>query len=220
VASSVHTERGDDDARVGDARRFVADVENNAIQLDRIAGPDRTGTAFAVVDAVGRFVDVSLQPGWWTMLGPARVAGGLLEALETARLKAALVPMILRRSGHAVSPGAAAPGTGPQAAASTGANESLPPAPLPPPADREFLDAARGRIAEAYRLIDDADKRLREQQAVRVIAGPRGLFRLHVRGSQIDRGEVAAGITAADTDRLLADVREVLAELTRVRWEL
>jgi hypothetical protein len=205
VASSVHTERGDDDARVGDARRFVADVENKAIQLDRIAGPDRTGTAFAVVDAVGRFVDVSLQPGWWTMLGPARVAGGLLEALETARLKAALVPMILRRSGHAMSPSA---------------DEGLPPAPLPPPADREFLDAARGRIAEAYRLIDDADKRLREHQAVRVIAGPRGLFRLHVRGSQIDRGEVAAGITAADTDRLLADVREVLAELTRVRWEL
>src|SRR3954454_19047969 len=105
---SVQAER-DDDARVGDARRFVTEVENMVIRsrgagspprLDRIAGPDRTGTAFAVVDAVGRFVDVSLHPGWWTALGSARVAAGLLEALATARLKAALVPMILRRHGY------------------------------------------------------------------------------------------------------------------------
>jgi hypothetical protein len=172
---------------------------------DRIAGPDRTGTAFAVVDAVGRFVDISLHPGWWQVLGPARVAAGLLEALEAARMKAALVPMILRRSGYVPSrpPVDEDPAPG-----------------LPPAGDDGFLDVARGRIAEAYRLIDDADKRVREQQAVRVIAGPRGLFRLHVRGSRIDRAEVVAGLTAADTDRLVADAREALTELTRVRWEV
>lgn len=107
---SVQSER--DDARIGDARRFVSEVERLAVRalgggrpprLDQIAGPDRTGTAFAVVDAVGRFVDVDLRPGWWAALGPAGVAPGLLEALATARLKAALVPIILRRINHAQS---------------------------------------------------------------------------------------------------------------------
>ncbi|WP_433297885.1 hypothetical protein ACQP2F_42085 [Actinoplanes sp. CA-030573] len=175
-----------------------------AIRLDRITGPDRTGTAFAVVDAVGRFLDISLLPVWPASLGPARVAAGLLEALETARLKAALVPLILRRVGHFPSPIVAEELSGP----------------LPPVDDGGFLDAARGRIAEAYRLIDDADDRLRERQAERVIAGPRGLFRLRVRGSRIQRAEVAAGLTAADTDRLVADAREALTELTRLRWEM
>ena len=83
---SVRAERGDD-ARVGDARRFVTEIENMVIhardsgpppKLDRITGPDRTGTAFAVVDALGRFVDIGLHPGWWAALGPTRVATGLL----------------------------------------------------------------------------------------------------------------------------------------------
>jgi hypothetical protein len=179
----------------------VAEVERSGPPV-RIAGPDRTGTAFAVVDSIGRFVDISLHPGWWTTLGPERVAAGLLEALETARLKAALVPMILRRS--------AAPG------------ETVDqPGTLPPPTDDGFLDAARGRIAEAYRMIDDADQRLREQRATRVIAGPRGLFRLYARGSQIDRFEVTRGrLGRSDTDALVADAREALTELTRGRGDL
>lgn len=164
-------------------------------RLDRIAGPDRTGTAFAVVDAVGRFVDIGLHPGWWAALGPGRVAAGLLEALATARLKAALVPMILRRDDYRPSPreGAA------------------------PPADDGFLDAARGRIAEAYRLIDDVDRRLRERQAIRVVAGPRGLFRVHARGGRIERAEVTAMLTLGDTERLLADARHALAKLAGAR---
>ena len=207
---SVQAER-DDDARVGDARRFVAEVENMAIRargggppprLDRIAGPDRTGTAFAVVDAVGRFVDVSLQPGWWSALGPGRVAAGLLEALATARLKAALVPLILRRHGYQPLPGA----------------DELPP-PVRPD-DGGFLDAARGRIAEAYRLIDDADKRMRERQTARVVAGPRGLFRVHARGGRIERAEVTAVLAPGDTDRLLADARHALAELSETHGTL
>ena len=101
---SVQSER--DDARIGDAHQFVSEVEQAAVRalgggrplrLDRITGPDRTGTAFAVVDAVGRFVDVGLHPGWWVALGPARVATALLEALAAARMKAALVPLVLRR---------------------------------------------------------------------------------------------------------------------------
>jgi hypothetical protein len=190
VFSSVSRKR-DDDARVADAHEFVADVDRLAAgaqhggpppRLDRISGPDRTGTAFAVVDSVGRFVDIGLLPGWWTALGPAGVAAGLLEALQTARMKAALVPMILRR--HGITP--------------------------PEPVHDGFLDAARDRIAEAYRLIDDADK---GQQAVRVVAGTRGLFRVVLRGCHLDRAEVAeAGLTAADTDRLVADCREALAE--------
>jgi hypothetical protein len=167
-------------------------------RLDRIAGPDRTGTAFAVVDAVGRFVDVSLRPDWWSALGPARVAAGLIEALATARLKAALVPMILHRPDYRPLPGEG--------------EVSL--------ADDGFLDVARGRIAEAYRLIDDPGKRLRERPAVRVIAGPRGLFRAHARGGRIERAEVTAALSPGDTDRLLADARHALTELAKARGRL
>ena len=162
------------------------------LRLDRITGPDRTGTAFALVDAVGRFVDIGLHPGWWSALGPARVAAGLLEALATARLKAALVPMILRRHGYRQLP-------------------------LEGEADDDFLEVARGRIVEAYRMIDDVDKRLRERPAVRVVAGPRGLFRVHARGGRIDRAEVTAALTPGDTDRLLADARHALAALSTPR---
>jgi hypothetical protein len=207
---SVQAER-DDDARMGDARRFVTDIGNMVIRardggrpprLDRIAGPDRTGTAFAVVDAVGRFVDVSLHPGWWSALGPARVAAGLLEALATARFKAALVPMILRRYGYQPLP-----------REGEAALESR-------PADDGFLEAAGGRIAEAYRLIDDADYRPRERPAVRMVAGPRGLFRVHARGGRIERAEVTAVLSPGDTDRLLADARHTLAELAKARGKL
>jgi hypothetical protein len=210
VYSSVRSQH-DDDARVADAQRFVADVEDLVAhlrpgeapaRLDRIDGPDSTGTAYAVVDSVGRFVDIGLDPGWWAALGPGRVATGLLEALECARMKAALVPLILRR--HGVRPPAPPP------------VEQLPA--LPPPDDVDFADAARARIADAYRLIDHADKRMREHLSTRVIAGPRGLFRLHVRGSHIDGADVTqAGLSADDTDRLVADARDALTEMTRGR---
>jgi hypothetical protein len=117
-------------------------------------------------------------------------------------MKAALVPLIMRR--HGVKPPPVPP------------VEQVPP--LPPPQDEDFLDAARGRIADAYRLIDDADKRMREHAVIRVIAGPRGLFRLHVRGSHIEGADVAQSrLSPDDTDRLVADARDALTELTRGR---
>ncbi|WP_250003045.1 hypothetical protein [Actinoplanes sp. M2I2] len=143
----------------------------NTYRNCRITGSDRTGTAYAVVDPIGRFVDIGLRPGWWPALGPARVAAGLLEALESARMTAATAPLVERG---------------------------------------EALDTARGRIAEAYRLIAEGD----EQPAIRVIIGPRGLFRVHVRGGRIDRAETGA-LTPADTERLSADARDALAELAR-----
>ncbi|GID76415.1 hypothetical protein Ade02nite_50560 [Paractinoplanes deccanensis] len=86
------------------------------------------------------------------------------------------------------------------------------------PGAADFLDAARGRIAEAYRLIDEAGKRMREHQSSRVIAGPRGLFRLHVRGGRIERAEAGPRRpTAGDTESLVADARDALAELGRSR---
>ncbi|MBU2662806.1 hypothetical protein KOI35_04725 [Actinoplanes bogorensis] len=137
----------------------------------RISGLDRTGTAFAVVDPVGRFIDIGLRPGWWPALGPARVAAGLIEALEAARMQAALVPLVARGDVH---------------------------------------ETARGRIAEAYRLIDEG----REQPAIQVVIGSRGLFRLHVRGGRIDGAETGP-LTHTDAEPLLADAREVLTELGR-----
>jgi hypothetical protein len=194
VFPSVQSER--DDARIGDAHRFVSEVEQLAVlalgggrapRLDRITGPDRTGTAFAVVDAVGRFVDVGLKPGWWSALGPSRVAPALLEALVAARAKAALVPTILRRFDYS-----------PFLLDAMG---------QPTPGDDDFLAAARVRIVAARRSIDDE-----VSPTGRVITGRGGLFRLHMRGGRIDRAEVVvAGLTAADTDRLVADAREALA---------
>jgi len=181
VFPSVQSER--DDVRIGDARQFIAEVERLAAsapgggqppRLDRITGPDRTGTAFAVVDAVGRFIDIGLHPGWPMALGPGRVAAALLEALAAARLKAAMVPMILCRSD-----------------------------PEWPRSVDHWTTAGDRRISEARRLIDDG----KPPQAARVITGPRGLFRLHVRGGHLVRAEVTGGLTAADTDRLLADAR-------------
>ncbi|WP_250027621.1 hypothetical protein [Paractinoplanes maris] len=143
----------------------------NSYPANRITGSDRTGTAFAVVDPVGRFVDIGLRPGWWPALGPARVAAGLLEALESARMQAATAPLVERG---------------------------------------DLFDTAWSRITEAYRLIDEG----REQPALRVIIGPRGLFRLHARGGRIDSAETGP-LTPADTERLSADARDALAELAR-----
>ncbi|XVV11948.1 hypothetical protein ACQP2X_45225 [Actinoplanes sp. CA-131856] len=243
--SFAHAPRkADNDVRLADAWRFVSDVESALSHAQRITGPDRTGTAWAVVDSVGRFVDIGLRPGWWEALGPDGVAAGLLEALESARLKAALVPLLLRRngepqrrngeprerSGKSQEPGGELWGQSgesreqsgePQQRSSvprmrSGERQDLPD--LPPPEAADFLDAARGRIAEAYRLIDEAGKRMREQQATRVIAGPRGLFRLYVRGERIERAEAGPQRpVAGDTDRLVADARDALAELARGR---
>ncbi|MEU8814482.1 hypothetical protein [Actinoplanes sp. NPDC048796] len=202
--SFVHARKTDSDARLADARRFVSDVESSPSHAQRITGPDRTGTAWAVVDSVGRFVDIGLRPGWWDALGSDDVAAGLIEALESARMKAALVPLLRRRNGT------------PQKPDTIGTLTPLPDLPSPDAAD--FLDAARGRIAEAYRLIDEAGKRMRERQAPRVVAGPRGLFRLHVRGGRIERAEAGPRRpTPGDTERLVADARDALTELARGR---
>ena len=197
----------DRDARVADAERFVSDVEGLADRsrpgdppprLDRIDGPDRTGTVHAVVDGTGRFVDLRLDPGWWAALGPGRVAIGITEALEAARMKASLAWLVLRRRG--VRP--------PPAEQSSRA--------LPPVGDQDFLVAVRDRIEDAYQLRDDADRRLRAANTTRVIIGPRGLVRLHVTGRRIERAEVEQhGLTAADGDRLAADARDALNDLTR-----
>ncbi|WP_433370308.1 hypothetical protein ACQPZX_45290 [Actinoplanes sp. CA-142083] len=143
-----------------------------------------------MVDALGRFVDIGLRPSWWSALGPEGVAAGLLEALASARMKAALVPMILRRSGYA-------------------------PLPVREPAHArpEGESDLRAQIADADRLIDDGGKG--ERETTRIIDGPRGLFRLHVRGGRVERAELLARPVPGDTDRLLADAREALAKVGR-----
>lgn len=195
------------DARVADAERFLSDVEDLAQRsrpgdplprFDRIDGPDHTGTVYAVVDATGRFLDLGLDPGWWAALGPGRVATGITEALEAARMKASLVWLVLRRHG-------VRPPLPPEA-------DRLPP--LPQPGDDDFVSAVRNRIEDAYQLADDTRRRLRDVESARVVAGPRGLIRLHVRGRRIERIEVEQhGLTADDTDRLVADARAALSEL-------
>jgi hypothetical protein len=204
--SSVQSPQ-DRDARVADAERFVSDVEGLADRsrpgdppprFDRIDGPDRSGTVHAVVDGTGRFVDLRLDPGWWTALGPGRAAAGITEALEAARMKASLAWLVLRRYGGPLP-------TQPDRLR-----------PLPLPGDDDFVGAVRDRIEDAYRLADDAKRRLRDANAARVVAGPRGLIRLHVRGRRIERIEIEQrGLTADDTDRLVADARDALGDLAK-----
>ena len=243
--ASIHAPR-DGDARLADARRFVSDVEVLLADarpggappgLARISGLDHTGTAYAVVDPVGRFVDIGLTAGWWPVLGPDRVAAGLLEALASARMKAALVPFLLRRPDTppvadrlGTPPVADRLGTPPVAdrlgtpptPAGRGTSPAVGRLGAPPAAGwsaatpvADFLDVTRARMAEAGRLIDNGGDRPHEVPA-EIITGPRGLIRLHVRGGRIDRAEAGPHrCTEADTDRLAADARDALAELAR-----
>jgi hypothetical protein len=187
VFPSVRSQQNDStDARVADAEQFVAGVEQGdpASRIDRIRGLDSTGAAFAVVDAVGRFVDIGLDSCWWAALGPDHVAAGLVEALGSARMKAALVPLILRRNG--------------------------------------ILRGSRG-LAETYQLIKDVNANKLASAAddgprLRVVDGPQGLFRLHVRGSHIEAADIIGEIGCGDGERLAADARDALIELGRSRW--
>lgn len=158
----------------------MAGVEQSdpAVRMDRIRGLDSTGAAFAVVDAVGRVVDIGLDPCWWTVLGPERVASGLLEALSSARMKAALVPLIMRRHG-----------------------------------------IVRGGFAQTYRLIRDVNtSEIVGAENTRWVDGPRGLFRLHIRGSRIESADVIGDLGCGDGDHLADDARDALMELGRSRW--
>jgi hypothetical protein len=186
VYPSVRSEQNDSkDARVADAEQFVAGLEQSdpAVRMDRIRGLDSTGTAFAVVDAVGRFVDIGLDSCWWTALGSERAASGLIEALGSARMKAALVPLIVRKNG---------------------------------------IMRRTGGLAETYELIRDVNTskvaRSGNGPQVRALDGPRGLFRLHVRGGHIEAAEVIGEIGGGDGDVLAADARDALIELGRSRW--
>ncbi|NMO50471.1 hypothetical protein HH310_04595 [Actinoplanes sp. TBRC 11911] len=163
----------------------MAGVEQSdpAMRMDRIRGLDSSGTAFAVVDAVGRFVDIGLDSCWWTALGPERLAAGLLEALSSARMKAALVPLIMRKNG---------------------------------------VMRRTGGLAETYQLIKDVNTnklaRAENGPRKRVLDGPRGLFRLHVRGSHIEGADIVGALACDDGDRVAADARDALVEFGRSRW--
>ncbi|HEY0002628.1 MAG TPA: hypothetical protein VGB74_19405 [Actinoplanes sp.] len=244
-APDSSAQRGD--ARVDDVRRFAADVERADVERadveglaagigsyrpDRIDGLDRTGTALAVVDSVGRFVDIELLPAWWTALGPARVAAGLLEALASARLKAALVPLIIRRHGvpapcepplpqpltratsaaqaHAAALNEQLGSVGNELAGAVGSELGG--------WDGNVLARARARLAAANRLIDAGVGQAGDERPIgQVVVGPRGLFRLHVRGSRIVGADlIGAPLAKDDTERLVADARDAIMEHGRV----
>jgi hypothetical protein len=76
----------------------------------------------------------------------------------------------------------------------------------------------RAQIADANRLIDDAGKR--EREVTRVVDGPRGIFRVHLRGGRIERAELLARPVPGDTDRLVADARAALAESAKPHGQL
>ncbi|MGX6602359.1 hypothetical protein ACWKSP_09530 [Micromonosporaceae bacterium Da 78-11] len=212
MTSSVRAGRGDD-VRVADAERFGSDVEelvarsrpgDPPLRLDRIEGPDRTGTVHAVVDSTGRFVDIGLDPGWWTALGPPGVATGLVEAIESARRKASLAWLALRRHG---------------VASAVDLVVTLPPIEGACRPAEGACRPAEGACRPAEGACRPAEGACRPvEDTARVITGPHGLLRLYAHGRRLERVEVEqCGLTADDTDRLVADARAAFPELRLVR---
>jgi hypothetical protein len=201
---------GRHDARAANADQFVSDFEQQVRQArpgddppraDRVDSPDATGTAWAVVDWRGHFVDLWLNPGWWSELGPARVGAGLLEALESARMKVTLAKLVLQS--HGFQP--------PRRETKVDHGPRLPDIHAPgfPDAMRTLLYESQDRIQEAERLWHDLDSE-------RSYLGPRGLFRLVTRGWQIEWAEVPNqwALREDDGERLAADARDALHQYT------
>jgi hypothetical protein len=198
------------DARVANADQFVSDFERQVLSIrpgeepphiGRVDSPDKTGTAWAVVDRRGRFVDLWLGSGWWPELGPARVGAGLLEALEGARTKVALANLVLQTRGFR-----------PPHRDDRAEGRSR----LPDIHDPGFPDILRTLLYESQDRIQEADRIRQELDGEDSFAGPRGIFRLVTRGLRIERAEVANqwALREGDGDRLAADARDALTQYT------
>ncbi len=207
-----------DDHRIRDAKIFAENLEELATRtrpghpvpgVDRIDGPDRSGSVYCVVDRTGTVVNVRIESDWWETLGPGRIAAAIMEALDYARSKASMALMILDRHGHRpdVPP---APDFGSQVAG--------PAIPLPDPDDPGFDFAAQAKLERAFTILDAAERlgQTRDVAERRIVAGPAGLFRLilaghAVRGAEVDQHHLGP----YDGDRLASDARIALRQVSR-----
>jgi hypothetical protein len=202
-----------DDLWLEQARRFVRQLEESlaltprhlpVAGLERISATDRTATVTCVVDAHGKFLDLTIGSDWWYTVGPSGIDLAILDALQLAQDKATLAMAVLRRNGRDV------PAKRPDDPFRPGEPPSR-----PPPDVWAELAAAEAKVEHAYSIMKIADRivELRDSPQPRTISGPRGLFRLHLVGFTITGSDV--NLAPADTDRLAEDARAALRQATR-----
>jgi hypothetical protein len=213
---SQHGPQNDRDDRTRDAAAFAQRVEDLVAtirpgapvpELDRIEGADRSGTVYCVVDRFGAVQDVYVDPGWWTALGPTRVAAAILDALDYARSKAALAMAVLSRHGHR-----------PRLPEDT-SQVAGPPIDVPHVDSPDFERAIEAKLDHAFAVLKAA-RRLRESlddPQPRTVSGPSGLFRVNVLGVVIQGAEVdESRLSPYDADGLASDARHALQEAGRL----
>jgi hypothetical protein len=205
-----------DDPRLGDARQFAEHLQNTIAMtprdqpvdgLDRIPGADVTDTVTCFVDVRGDFVDLSLRSDWWYTVGPSGIASAVLDALVFAQEKSVAATVILEHYGRQADMREENPYTFLQAE------------------DAPYSTDPESEVAEAYAkvrrtasIVDAADRigRMRDTGRQRVIAGPRGLFRVTMAGFELEQADVdQSALSAADADLLAEDARAALARATR-----
>ncbi|MFC3381288.1 hypothetical protein [Couchioplanes azureus] len=191
---------------MGDARRFLGDVEDLVSRaapgrpvrgLEQIDGTDGSGTVYGVVDVTGALLRIGLDDSWWEQVGPRAVGSAILQAVRSAKDKAAAARMMLQQHGHEVP----APAYDPASAFT-----DMPPVPLPGYDSERFEDALARNLRRAEQIMTNAERvsRLRDSGAERTVSGPRGLFHVVLRGSQIVEARVDTFMVGPDSGTELA----------------
>lgn len=201
------------DLRERDARRFVDNLEDmlagsrpgeSVDGLAAIDGTDDSGTVYCVVDLGGAVLRVDIVDGWWEAVGPRGVAAAILRALRSARDKAGLARMVLRRHGRS----AAVPSPDYQTLFTSEPHRELPPYDAP-----DFSDELSRKVERAARILANAERFARERDsgARREVTGPRGMFRVVLSGTAVVGATVDEyGLRTADSAELAADALDAL----------
>ncbi|MEV6600772.1 hypothetical protein AB0M36_28580 [Actinoplanes sp. NPDC051346] len=204
------------DPRLSDARRFAEHLQHTIAEtprdqsvggLDRIPGADAGDTVTCYVDVRGEFVDLSLRSDWWYTVGPSGVASAVLDALAFAQEKSLIAMAILERHGRLADVRQENPYT----------FLHTPDAPYPADPEAEIAEAY-AKIRRTVAIVDAADRisRMHDTAQQRIVAGPRGLFRVTMAGFELQQADVDQGaLSAADADLLAEDAREALRQATR-----
>jgi hypothetical protein len=205
-----------DDPRLTDARQFAGQLQNTIAMtprdqpvagLDRIAGADASDTVTCYVDARGEFVDLSLQSDWWYTVGPSGIASAVLDALTFAQEKSLVAAAILDHHGRSAQV------SGPNPYTFLEGHDGS-----PAPDRATEVAEAYAKVARTAAIVDAADRivRMRDTAQSRVIAGPRGLFRITMAGFELEQANVDENaLSASDADWLADDARAALAQATR-----
>jgi hypothetical protein len=165
--------------------------------LEQIDGTDSSGTVYGVVDLAGGLLRIGLDDAWWEQVGPHAVGAAILQAVRSAKDKATAARMLLDQYGHE----APAPAYDPASAFT-----DMPAVPLPDYDSERFEDALARTLRRAEQIMTNADRfsRSRDSGAERVVSGPRGLFQVVIKGSEIVQARVDTFLIGPDSGAELA----------------